>query len=302
MPPVDEVVDRGDTFTPEPENVVVEPEKAVDEALKAEPTPPKADETPEVAPVERKGDENLIPRDRFNEAVLKERTKTEAAANRVKELEGQLVVQNVSQDVVEAQKQIKELIKTRNQLLADGKLDEAGVTDEKIFDLQDAVADRKAEYKVGQAKEAAKEEMRYDNAVAKIEVDHPELDPESESYNQDDVDEVRALMRGYQVELGLSPSAAITRAAKRVFRAPAKTEDVAKNDETAKKAGESRKTEAVERNIAATKKQPASTKEVGLDHDKRGGGLDAKTVMKMNYKEFSELDEAQLSKMRGDLL
>jgi hypothetical protein len=302
MPPVDEVVDRGDHFTPEPENAVVEPEKAVDEAVKTEPAPLAADATPEVAPVEKKGDENLIPRDRFNEAVLKERTKTEAAANRVKELEGQLVVQNVSQDVIEAQKQIKELIKTRNQHLADGKLDEAGVVDEKIFELQDAVADRKAEFKASQAKEAAKEEMRYDNAVSKLETDHPELDPESDSYSQDDVDEVRALMRGYQVEFGLTPSAAITRAAKRVFGSPAKAAAIVKEDETAKKAGETRKTEAVEKNLDAIKKQPASTKEVGLDHDKRGGGLDAKTVMKMNYKEFSELDEAQLSKMRGDSL
>ena len=295
MPPVDEVVDRGDTFTPEPESAPHEPEVKTEEVVAAPEPPPDP-------PPEKKGDENLIPRDRFNEAVLKERTKTEAAANRVKELEGQLVVQNVSQDVVEAQKQVKELIKTRNQLLADGKLDEASLTDEKIFDLQEAVADRKAEYKAGQAKEAAKEEMRYDNAVSKLETDHPELDPESDSYSQDDVDEVRVLTRGYQVEMGLSPSAALLRAAKRVFGTAAKAAVIEKEDETAKKAGESRKTEAVEKNLDAVKKQPASTKEVGLDHDKRGGGLDAKTVMKMNYKEFSELDEAQLSKMRGDSL
>jgi len=298
MPPVDEVVDRGDTFTPEPESAPAAPEVKAEEVVAA----PEAAPEPAKAEPEKKGDENLIPRDRFNEAVLKERTKTEAAANRVKELEGQLVVQNVSQDVVEAQKQIKELIKTRNQLLADGKLDEAGTTDEKIFELQEAVADRKAEHKATLAKEAAKEEMRYDNAVSKLEVDHPELDPENEAYSQDDVDEVRALMRGYQVELGLTPSQAITRAAKRVFGTPAKAAVIEKEDETAKKAAETRKTEAVEKNLDAIKKQPASTKEVGLDHDKRGGGLDAKTVMKMNYKEFSELDEAQLSKMRGDSL
>jgi hypothetical protein len=252
--------------------------------------------------MEKKGDENLIPRDRFNEAVTKERAKTDAAANRVKELEGQLVVQKVSEDVVEAQKQIKELIKTRNQHLSDGKLDAASEVDSQIFELQDAIADRKAEYKASQAKEAAKEEMRYDNAVSKLEIEHPELDPENEAYSQEDVDEVRALMRGYQVEFGLSPAQAIARAAKRVFGSPAKAAAIVKEDETAKKAGDERKTEAVSKNLDAIKKQPASTKEVGLDHDKRGGGLDAKTVMKMNYKEFSELDEAQLSKMRGDSL
>ena len=55
--------------------------------------------------------------------------------------------------------------------------------------------------------------------------------------------------------------------------------------------------------IVALCKEPRSMRvEVGLDHDKRGGGLDAKTVMNMNYKEFSELSEDALARLRGDTL
>ena len=287
MPDVPEV-DRGDSF-------VSDPEPTVDVA----PPEPAKEAEPAAAPAEKKGDENLIPRERFNEAVGKERAKREVVEARARELEGQLATQRVSEDVVGAQKQLKDLVKQRNQMLSDGELDKAGEVDGSILALQEAISDRKAESKVSLAKEAAKEEMRYDSIVSKLEMDHAELDPESDDYSQEAVDEIRVLTRGYQVEMGLPPSAALARAAKRVFGEKITPKvDVS----AAKEAGLKRKAEATERNIDAAKKQPASTKEIGLDHDKRGGGMDAKTIMSMNYKEFSELSEDVLSRMRGDSL
>jgi hypothetical protein len=94
----------------------------------------------------------------------------------------------------------------------------------------------------------------------------------------------------------------VVKAAKRVFgslkieKTERPVED--RTDET----GKNRKKEAVERNIDAAKKQPAATKSLGLDHDKRGGGLDAKSVMSMNYEEFAKLGDDVKSKLRGDTL
>jgi hypothetical protein len=288
-------VDRGDVFeAPTPAENEVEKELET----KAE------EETPETEtlgkPVaEGKKQENLIPQSRFNEAVLKERARTEAAVARVKELEGKVNTQEVAGDFEQAYVQMRELIKQRNGFLSDGKLDEAGQADEQILVLQDAIGERKAEIKASQAKEVAKEEMRYDSMVEKLEELHPELDPDNEAYNQEAVDEVRILSRGYQVEMGLAPSVALARAAKRVF---GETVRAAPTPSKAAETGLNRKKEATARAIDAVKKSPASTKEVGLDHDKRGGGLDAKTVMTMSYKEFSELSDEVLAKMRGDSL
>jgi hypothetical protein len=295
-----EVVDRGDNFAPT--TIEKEPEKVANtiEELKND---------PEVKEVVEKGEEkaetteekpkkgDFIPRDRFNEAVQKERAKAEAAQARAKDLEAQLVTQKVTEDVVEAQKAVKDLIKQRNSLLADGDLDKAGEVDEKIFAMQEAIAERKAEAKATALKEATKEEVRYDAVVSRLEAEYPQINPEAEEYDADSVAEIRALMRGYQAEMGLTPSAALARATKRVFGAPvaAKTDDKIAED-----AGVRRKQEATERNVKAAAAQPASQKDVGLDHDKKGGGLDAKTVMKMSYSEFSKLGEDVLAKMRGD--
>ena len=264
----------------------------VDEALARgdEVAAPKVPEVEVKAPEVEAKKENFIPRDRFNEAVAKERAKTEVERARAAELESMLTTQNVSVDVTEAQKQIKEFVKQRNGFLAEGELDKAGEVDAKIFAYQEAIADRKAEVKAFQAKESAKEEFKYDQVVARLEIDHPELDPDNEDYNEEAVIELRSLMRGYQQEMRLSPSKALEKAALRVFGKA----QVAGNGD-----GGRRKAEAVERNIAAAKQQPPKL-DAGLDHDKKGGGLDAKTIMNLPYEEFSKLDEATLSRIRGD--
>lgn len=308
--------DRGDTFTPEaagaPEaeapaerkvDVAVESqEPATEEAPKQEEAQPEAVE--EAKPVEKAEKErktsDFIPRERFNEAITKERAKAEAAQARARELEERLATQQVSEDIAESQKVLKDLIKQRNSLLGDGEMDKASEVDEKIFDLQSAIADKKAQSKLELAKEEAKEEIRYDAVVSKIELEHPQLNPDAEEYDTELVAEVRALMRGYQAELRLSPSAALQRAANRLFgkAKAAATEEPAKTEE----AGVRRKAEATTRNINVSKAQPASTREVGLDHDKRGGGLDAKTVIKLPQEEFAKLGEDVLAKLRGDSL
>ena len=295
--------DRGDFFA------------ALDDAAK-ETAPVKEAEKPaepeKVAEVPAEGEakeepkeepkENVLPQSRVKELVDKERNKTEAALARAKELEGKLVVQQYSEDLQGAQAYLKELIKARNQNLSDGTLDKAGEIDDQIIELQAAITDRKAEERVMAAKEMAKEEMRYDNMLTTLEENYPVLNPEHDDYNQEEVDEVRALMRGYQADLGLAPSAALARAAKKICGPLGQSKLERPVEDKSKETAANRKKEAVERNLDASKKTPASTKELGLDHDKRGGGLDAKTVMAMNYKEFSELGEDVKAKLRGDTL
>ena len=65
-------------------------------------------------------------------------------------------------------------------------------------------------------------------------------------------------------------------------------------------AAATRKAEAVKRNTEVAGKQPPSTAKVGANHDAAGGTLDAKAVIKMPYEQFKKLDDATLSKMRGD--
>jgi hypothetical protein len=287
--------DRGDDFTPTIDEIVEE--KPAEPAPVEEKVEPEVKEEQEEPERDEKG--KFVPRERMKEAVEKERERTAAASARAKELEDRLSAQTTSQDIVEAQKIVRDFIKQRNSFLGDGELDKASEVDAKIFELQEAIAERKAEIKAESSKIQAVETMKYDTIVERLENEHPELNPDADEYDDDLAMEMRALMRGYQTELKLTPAQALTRAAKRMFPPSAAAEE--KPDKTAE-TGMRRKKEATEKNLTAAKQIPATTKDTGLDHDKKGGGLDTKTVMNMNYEEFSKLGDDVLSRLRGDSL
>ncbi len=280
--------DRGDEFEA---TVDAEPEANTS----AEPETPETEEPGVDAPA-RNDKGQFIPRERFNEAVGKERAKREETERELAKYKQQDKVKEQSQDIGQAQQWIKEAIRRKNNMLADGELEKASEIDEQILAVQDAIAEKKAELKAESAKASTKAEIQYDAIVDRLESEYPQINPESDDFDDEAVSEIRALVVGYQRELHMSPGKALERAVKRVLGQAGAVKS-GKED-----AGFRRKTDAVEKNIGAAKRQPPSTKDVGLDHDKKGGGLDSKTVMKMSYKEFSDLNEDVLAKLRGDTL
>jgi hypothetical protein len=147
-----------------------------------------------------------------------------------------------------------------------------------------------------QAKEAAKEEIRYDATVSNLEALYPEINPDADEYDSDAVDEILTIHKGL-VAQGLPASLSIQRAVKYVLGAPTQDED---RGDVLQDKGLQRTTEAKKRNVEAAKKQPANTAKVGADSDKLGGGVDASTVMKLSQEEFAKLSDDALAKMRGD--
>jgi len=109
-----ETLDRGDDFIPTGvdapvtnEAPVAPPEEERLEEQVTEAAKPEAEE--EERPRDDKG--RFIPKDRFDEAVRKERTEKEALANRLREYEAREQQQAVANDFAEANKAVKEMIK-----------------------------------------------------------------------------------------------------------------------------------------------------------------------------------------------
>lgn len=313
MSDTQEAVDRGDTYTPNtappeakaaepaPEPVKEEPAKeepVVEAEAKAEEPEVKAEE-PEETPRDTKG--KFIPKDRFDEAVRKERSEKEEYARRLKEFEEKEAQRVVSADFAEAQKQVKEMIKQHTSLLADGELEKAADLMEKILEMKENMAEAKAESKAMAAKNAAKEEVRYDALVAKLEADYPMINPDAEEFDRVMVKRVQAYMTGLMQTERLSPSQALKQAVDDLLGQP-KKDDPAPAAAKAEELGVRRKEEAVKKAMDAKTKQPASTNGVGIDHDKEGGALDASAVMKMSWDEFVKLPDAKLAELRGDFV
>lgn len=276
-----EDIDRGDEILnqePEQEEVIQE----------------QAPEVEQVEELEKK--EPAIPKARFDEAVRKERSEKEEYARRLKEYEEREAQRNVAQDYTEAQKHVKELIKQHTNLLADGELEKAADLMEQILELKDAVAERKADAKAMSAKDQAREEVKYDALVAKLESDYPQINPEAEEFDKATVRKVQAMMSGLMQTERMSPSQALKEAAETILSTTKKPAA------SVEEAGIRRKEAAVSKAMATKGKQPPNTNSVGLDHDKEGGALDSSAVMKMSFDEFVKLPDAKLSELRGDFV
>lgn len=309
-----ETVDRGDDFAPTAptdaaeaaapeapaaEAPAVEEQVADDKASEGE-EPKEEAKADEGEETKRDEKGRFIPKDRFDEAVRKERAEKEEYARRLKEYEDREAQSKVAENFAEANKQVKELIKQHTSLLADGELDKASDLMEKILELKDAISEKKAEFKADAAKNQAKEEVRYDALVAKMEADYPQINPDAEEFDKGMVRRVQAYMTGLMQTERMSPSQALKEAVETILGATKKVDTT--TQQKAEDLGMRRKQEAVKKAMDAQKKQPASTKDVGIDSDKVGGALDASAVMKMSWDEFVKLPESKLAEMRGDFV
>lgn len=299
-------VDRGDDFAPTGEDnsadtsTTTSAEDADTTDDSGDKTEDKSEDKAEDEDQPRDKNGKFIPKDRFDEAVRKERAEKEELARRVKEFEDKEAQRNVAADFAEANKVVKDMIKQHSSLLADGEIDKAADLMEKILELKEEISERKAAAKADAAKTAAKEEVRYDALVAKLEADYPQINPEADEFDRDSVRKVQAYMTGLMQTQRMSPSQALKEAVETILGMTKKDDGPSKQQ--AEDLGMRRKQDAVKKAMDAQKKQPASTRDVGLDHDKQGGALDASAVMKMSWDEFVKLPDAKLAELRGDFV
>jgi hypothetical protein len=192
--------------------------------------------------------------------------------------------------------------KQYNKLLADGEIDKAAELMSKIRRGEREIVELKADMKAQAAEIRAREAARYDIVLERIEEAYPQLNPDDDSFDKDLVQDVADLKEVYQ-KRGYAPSKALQLAVKKLLGSETRTQAVATEVTprvSDKDVATERKKAAVARNADAAKRTPPSTRDIGLDHDKAGGGLSPKDVMNMSQEEFAKLTEEQLKKLRGD--
>ena len=313
-------MDRGDTI----EAPKVEEPPPAEEAPPVEEAP-KVEEKPaeEEQPRDDKGKfakkemPSKIPKERLDEEiekVHKEREAREQAEQRAAELERQLLErERTEKETTQRSDQVKALdekIDTleaqRDSLILDGEREKATAISKELRELNRQVARLEAQEESSHIVSATLEKERLGVAIAKLEADHAELNPRSETYDDDLVQIILSTQRSL-MERGLAPSKALYEATEKVMNkvrreVPQKEEpkveglSQAKQEEIA-----DRKKAQVEKAVETQNKQPASLSETGFDSDKAGEkGLP--DVSKMSADEYDALPEATRSRLRGDLV
>ena len=154
------------------------------------------------------------------------------------------------------------------------------------------------------AEARARESARYDIALERIEESYPQLNPDADEYDAEMLQDVADLKSVYQTR-GMTPTKALQAAVKKLLgvedRDQKQATEVAPRV-TEKDIAAERKKAAVSKTADAVRRTPPSTKDVGMDSDKAGGGLSPKDVMGMKKEDFAKLTDEQLAKLRGDNL
>lgn len=242
-----------------------------------------------------------IPKERFDSAVKKARLAEEAAVKRAEALETQLKAQQGKVDAEKIDKEIDELSDKLDDAVRDGVKEEAKRLRAEIRAKTQMLADARAEVKAQYATAMAVEQIRYNALVDRMEIEHPELNPDNEdTFDEELVAEVSELKTAFE-KSGLSSSESLSKALKAVYRNGPKPADEKKVD--AKDKADDRKADSVAKGLDTKKKQPPGPGiKAGASSDKAGKKEASLNVGRMSDKEFDKLPEDERKRARGDTL
>lgn len=237
-----------------------------------------------------------IPKARFDDAMKKARSREQELLNQIEQLKAGQNQQQQQADLTKLQSSIEELQDKYEDLILDGKKDEARKVRKQLDAARDELVELKTTAKSEVARKAAIEELKYESTLANLEAQHPELNPDSELFDGEKVDEVVVLMEAFMAR-GFARPTALQKAAKYVLGEPAKGKG---SQEEAEVVRQRRAEEARKKAADANKRQPAPINKTGIDSDKGGGSPETVDVLRMSQEQFAKLDEATLARLRGD--
>lgn len=307
MAGTDDTVDRGDTFTPTvddsddkltPDTLGTTLEDELAAKADAKTDEPKADDKPEAR--DEKG--RFIPKSRFDEAVTKERERREAAERQVSELQKQIQSVSRAADTVDLEKQLVELRKQDRRAIMDGDEEKSIALAAQIDRINRQIIIQESQSMSSQASEEARESIRVEMAIEKLEEAYPVLKEGSETFDQGLVDLVLAAQSQLIARDRMPPSQALIKATNDImvrFQPAAKADDKPAGGLAGAK-GADRTQAAKAKNVDAALRTPPDTRDVGIDTDKagmKGGQPILETV-----DDLKAIPAATLKRMRGDLV
>jgi hypothetical protein len=264
------------------------------------------DETPEEKAEREKAEEEArkkanirIPKSRFDEAQAKARAKQAALEAEIEKLKQGIQSVSVSKTVSELKKSVRDLQDKYEDLLLDGKKDDARKVRIQLDDAREALWEHQTEVKSSAASAAAISELTYNAQLANLESKYPALNPDHDDFDSEVTNEI-AFLAESMTKTGLKRADALAKAVKYVLGEPPAAKGSKGKDAAAELAAQ-RAEEARKKAAEADKRQPPGTKGVGVDSDKAGGkgegGID---VMRLSQEKFAKLDAETLAKLRGD--
>ena len=240
--------------------------------------------------------EKTIPKERFDQEVERLRQEAEDAKSQLAEMRETAGKTQQQNQVAQANKALADQRKTLDKLqdqyedlLMEGDKTAARAVRKQLEQLRGQVTEAEIAERENVIKASTREETIFQRAVARMEADYPQLDPDSDQYDQEAVDSVSAMMTGLSQMKGVSRAEALRTAATRLLKKAAAPEPE-------KPTG---KTRGLGGRMAATRQQPPDSTRVGSDVANNEYDID---VNKLKDEDFDKMEEDKLASLRGDFV
>ena len=196
---------------------------------------------------------------------------------------------------------VEELQDKYEDLVLDGKREEARAVRKEVSALQEKITDYRTATVSVQTRNAAIDSLKFEAALAAAESDYPQINPDNaDAYDEDLTNEVAELTDTMVKAKKMSRHEAFAKAVRYVLGPPKKLDDHAKEAAAAAELTAKRATDARKKAAEAAGRQPADGSKAGKDNDK-GGAKDGEVdIMRLSQPKFAELDEETKSRLRGD--
>ena len=230
------------------------------------------------------------------------RAQLDRANARIAELE-QAASKNQEFKLEEVDAELDALEKRYTELLIDGKNEEAAQLRGQIRGIERRYATAQAVAMTSTTQERAVDAVRLDDVISQLEDTFPFLNPDDETYNDDVAQEILDLQEGL-IRKGYPASIAMQRAASYVLNSldieweGEDPEDPEQPGQPQPRSDDERR-RAVKRGLEAISRQPPTpTGATGAPGTPRE--VNPANIGKMSQKDFNNLSEEQLKKLRGD--
>ena len=288
-------VDRGDEVKSPLDGAGKDDVTKGDKLDEGDETPEEKAERERLEAEEAKKRNIRIPKSRFDEAQAKARQREQALLEEIEKLKGGQQASATQKAVSDMRAKIEELQDKYEDLILDGKKDEARKIRKQVDAMREDLVEYQTSVKSDAARKAAVDELSYNAQLAGFEAKYPALNPEHEDFDEDQTNEVATLLNAF-VKSGVKRADALSKAVKYVLGNPPEQ----KVSDAAKALAEERAKKAREKAAEADKKQPPNSAKVGLDSDKAGGKGGDVDVLRLSQDKFAKLDEETKAKLRGD--
>ena len=249
-----------------------------------------------------------IPKARVDQMVEKEKLRADAAERKLEELQKTIKTIDRSAEIAVLEKANKDLDAQHAKATLDGNAEKMAEISAAIRLNERTIIDAQAQSTSTRSVEQLREEMRLDLAIENAQKAYPNLVEGHEDYDEDVVDMILSMQSTIMRRDSAPAALALSQATEKIMSKfnKAAPENAAAEETGLKKASKdtkdtSRKEAAVAKNLDAAGKQPANTKDAGMDSDKAGITSEVDPA-KLSTEEFDALPESTKARIRGDEL